>query len=102
MFILSQDRTKIVEMSGVYLKTERWKSTEGGILSQRTVDHERINLICISKGEMRVQSMGDGAGSYTVEHKVGSFSTVERAKKEIEEIAHAILNQDELYSIKTK
>lgn len=102
MFILSQDRTKIVEMSGVYIKTDRWSSTEGGMLSRRTVHHESATLVCISKGEMGVQSLGDGAGSYTVERQVGSFSTVERAKKEIEEIAHAILNQDDLYSIKIK
>jgi len=100
MFILSQDRTRIVELSGVYIRTERRTSLEGGMLSRRAVTYEYAKIICICRDNLGVKPVGHGAGSYyTAECEVGEFNTIARAKKEIENIARAIINQDDLYII---
>ena len=102
MYILSQDRTIIIKMSGVYLQFNRWTTVERGAFLQREVEHKEYAIMCISESEFVFETVGDDASSFSKIHKVGSFSTENRAKQEIEAISQAILNKDNIYMIKTK
>ena len=102
MYILSQDKTIVIKMSGVYMQANKWTTVEQGVFIQREVERKEFAIMCVSDCEFGLDTVGDANDSYTKIYKVGSFGTKDRAKQEIESIAQAILDKEELYMIKTK
>ena len=101
MYILSQDRTILIRMNGVYLQLNKWTGVDKGSFFQRQVEHKEYAIMCISECEFGSDD-AEVEGGLSKIHKMGTFGTESRAQQEMESIAQAILDNEAVYRIKTK
>ena len=101
MYILSQDRTILIKISGAYVQVNRWTGVDKRSFLQMQVTHKEYAIMCISECEFGPED-AEVEGGLSKIHKMGTFGTESRAQQEMESIAQAILDNEAVYRIKTK
>ena len=76
MFLLSQDRLRIMQLESLYVRPT--EDDDGNC-------HGESSIICFNTNEQPVLA--------------GTYNSIERARQEVENIANALRNQDCLYAV---